>query len=75
MKNVKRSRRGDVVRRAAQSALSHFDQLESRVLFSTFTVDDNGPANFTTIQAAVNAAAANGTGTLDIINVAPGTYN
>lgn len=36
---------------------------------STFTVDDDGPADFTSIQAAI-AAAANG----DLILVRPGTY-
>ncbi len=46
------------------------EALESRVLLTTFTVDDSGGADFTTIQAAVNSASAG-----DIINVHDGTYN
>ncbi|MHC4742748.1 MAG: hypothetical protein ACYS8Z_12600, partial [Planctomycetota bacterium] len=35
----------------------------------TITVDDDGPANFATIQAAIDAADH-----ADVIVVAPGTY-
>jgi parallel beta-helix repeat protein len=36
---------------------------------ATYTVDDNGPADFTTIQAAINFAGPN-----DVVYVLPGTY-
>jgi hypothetical protein len=36
----------------------------------TITVDDNGPAEFSSIQAAINAAVAG-----DVVSVAAGTYN
>ena len=37
----------------------------------TITVDDNEPADFKSIQAAINAAVSG----VDEIKVAPGTYN
>ncbi len=37
---------------------------------ATYTVDDDGPADFSTIQAAISAAVSG-----DIIHVFPGTYN
>ena len=37
---------------------------------TTWTVDDDGGADFTTIQAAINAASSG-----DTIQVADGTYN
>ncbi|MFC1987960.1 NosD domain-containing protein [Chloroflexota bacterium] len=40
------------------------------VMAATITVDDDGPADFTTIQAAIDAAASG-----DTIMVMPGTYN
>jgi len=46
------------------------EQLESRLLMSTYTVDDNGPADFHSIQLAVAAAAPG-----DTIKVLPGTYH
>lgn len=44
--------------------------LVGTVAAATHTVDDSGGADFTSIQAAVDAAAAG-----DTINVAPGTYS
>ena len=43
--------------------------LSTSVLADTWTVDDDGSADFDTIQAAVNAAADG-----DVILIAPGTY-
>src|SRR5690349_17286620 len=37
------------------------------------TVANDGSGNFTTVQAAVNAAPSNGTGTYEI-DIKPGTY-
>jgi hypothetical protein len=44
--------------------------LSSLLLARTITVDDNGPAEFSSIQAAINAAVAG-----DVVSVAAGTYN
>ena len=41
----------------------------SSALAATITVDDNGPADFSTIQAAINAAVDG-----DVVLVKPGTY-
>ena len=43
--------------------------LASPVLADTWTVDDDGPADFSTIQAAIDAAQSG-----DVILVAPGSY-
>jgi hypothetical protein len=44
--------------------------LSGYLLARTITVDDNGPADFSSIQAAINAAVAG-----DVVSVAAGTYN
>ncbi|WP_166828256.1 right-handed parallel beta-helix repeat-containing protein [Thalassoroseus pseudoceratinae] len=48
------------------------ERLEYRTMLTTFLVDATGGGDFTTIQAAVDAAANNGED--DAITIAPGTY-
>ncbi len=67
-------RQGAARRRSRQmrqeQAIGVGDECEARILLAAITVDDSGGSDFTTIQAAVNAAAAG-----DVITVNDGTYN
>ncbi len=51
---------------------NHAEVLERRTLLTTFLVDAAGNGDFTTIQAAIDAATNNGEA--DTINIAAGTY-
>jgi len=55
---------------ASRTRMNIPEPLELRLLMSTYTVDDSGGADFTSIQAAVTASHAG-----DTIKVLPGTYN
>ncbi|MBV08403.1 MAG: hypothetical protein CMN21_04195, partial [Rubinisphaera sp.] len=54
----------------AESRLAQAEICETRTLLAGIIVDSGGGADFTTIQAAVNSAAAG-----DVITVNDGTYN
>jgi fibronectin-binding autotransporter adhesin len=61
---------GSTLRRGDHAPIAvRTETLEDRALLATITVDDDGPANYSTINAAIAAAANN-----DVIIVAPGTY-
>lgn len=70
-RNVRRTRRTRPRRTPWRFALPRLEWLEDRIVPTTWTVDQGGAGNFTTIGAAVSSPMVmNG----DTINVHPGTY-